>query len=351
MDSDTFFNRVRHFLIELLKKESRTRAVCSQAMTWIRFRKDGEMVELAFNSRMLNIYNLSDMNKIVNEMITHMKQQIKNPALSDSKFVFDEVIHMDVNFHRLNLMRGSSYLPQPDWLACKKAIINPKNSDLECFKWAVIAAVRLEEIGNNPERITKLKRFETDFDCTGVGFPVSFRDIKGFESRNPISVNILAVEDRQIYICRKGGNYECIANLMLITENNRKHYVAIKSLSRLLSNQNTKHNGKDYFCMNSLQGFLEEHSRDEHRGYCKDNESVRIEMPHRKPIVQYSDGQFQFKVPFIMYADFESILEPIQGPGNNPRISSTRGINVHTPSGWCIRSEFAYGKVKDPLKL
>ena len=53
-------------------------------------------------------------------------------------------------------------------------------------------------------------------------------------------------------------------------------------------------------------------------------------MPHKKPIVEYSDGQFQFKVPFIMYADFESILEPVQGPGNNPIILSTRRVNVHT---------------------
>ena len=52
-----------------------------------------------------------------------------------------------------------------------------------------------------------------------------------------------------------------------------------------------------------------------------------------------------------MYADFESILEPIQGPGNNPVISSTRCINNHVPSGWCIRSEFAYGKVENPLRL
>ena len=169
--------------------------------------------------------------------------------------------------------------------------------------------------------------------------------------RNQISVNILAVEDRQIYICRKGGNYERIANLMLITENNHKHYIAIKSLSRLLSSQNTKHKAKEYFCMNCLQGFKEESSRNEHIGYCKNNESVRIEMPHKKPIIQYSDGQFQFKVPFIMYADFESILELIQGPGNNPRIPSTRGVNIHTPSGWCVRSEFAYGEVKGPLKL
>ena len=103
--------------------------------------------------------------------------------------------------------------------------------------------------------------------------------------------------------------------------------------------------------MNCLQGFLEERSRDEHIVYCKDNESVRIEMPHKRPIAEYSDEQFLFKVPFIMYTDFESILEPISGLANNPRISSTRGVNIHTPSGWCVRSEFAYGEVKDPLKL
>ena len=77
MDLDTFFSRVRRFLIELLKKESRTGAIRTQTMTWIRLRKDNKFVELAFNSRMANVYNLSDMNEIVNEMIAHMKQVIE----------------------------------------------------------------------------------------------------------------------------------------------------------------------------------------------------------------------------------------------------------------------------------
>ena len=71
-------------------------------------------------------------------------------------------------------------------------------------------------------------------------------------------------------------------------------------------------------------------------------------MPTKNPIVEYSNGQHQFKVPFTMYADFESILEPIQGASNNPSQSSTRGVNVHTPSGWCLHSKFAYGNVDKP---
>ena len=67
---------------------------------------------------------------------------------------------------------------------------------------------------------------------------------------------------------------------MIISESNRKHYVAIKSLSKLLFSKNTKHKGKEYFCKNCLQEFIEESSRDEHLDYCINNESVKVEMPH-----------------------------------------------------------------------
>ena len=206
-------------------------AVRAQTTTWIRLKKDDELVELAFNSRMMNVYNLNDLNEIVDDMINHMKEKIKNLALLNSRFVFDEVLFMNIDLHQLNLTRGLSYLPLPDWLARKKAIINPKNEDKECFKWAVIAALRWEEINNNPDRISKLKRFEKDFDWSGIGFPVSFKDISKFEFKNQISINLLAIEGKQIYICRKGGNHERIINLMIISENNRKHYVAINLLA------------------------------------------------------------------------------------------------------------------------
>ena len=177
MDPDTFLNRIRRSLIELLKKESRTGALRAQTTTWIRLKKDDELVELAFNSRMMNVYNLSDLDEIADEMMNHTKEQVENPALLNSRSVFDKVLFTNVDFHQLNLTRGSSYLPLPNWLVEKKAIINPKNEDKECFKWAVIADSRWEEINNNPERISKLKRFEKDFDWSGIGFPVSVKDI------------------------------------------------------------------------------------------------------------------------------------------------------------------------------
>ena len=248
MDPDTYFNRIRSQLILTLKKATSAKV---QATTWIRFKQDDELVELAFNSRMMTVYNLSEINEIVNEMIAHMREQIENPALLNSRFVFDEVLFMDIDFHQLNITRGSSYIPLPQWLDNKKAIINPHNEDKKCFKWAVIAALKWEEIGSRPERISKLKKFEKDFDWSGIKFPVSVKDVKGFESKNKISINLLATEDKEIYICRKGGNYNRSINLMILNG----HYVTIKSLSRLLSSKNSKHKGKEYCCMNFLQGF------------------------------------------------------------------------------------------------
>ena len=93
-------------------------------------------------------------------------------------------------------------------------IINPRNSDMECLKWAVITAMKWEEVGRDHQRISKLRRYENDFDWDGIGFPVSFRDMKRFESRNEITINILAVEDKKVYICRKGNEYMRSANLM-----------------------------------------------------------------------------------------------------------------------------------------
>ena len=91
----------------------------------------------------MNVRQGSDLDQIVDGMIAHMKTQIENPALLNSRFRFDDILFLDINFHWSNLMRGNSYLPLPDWLAQKKVIINPQSEDQECLKWAVIASGNL----------------------------------------------------------------------------------------------------------------------------------------------------------------------------------------------------------------
>ena len=133
------------------------------------------------------------------------------------------------------------------------------------------------DIKFNPEHVSNLRKFINNYDWSGLEFPVSIKDIGVFETKNNISVNVLAAEGRDIHIHRKSrrseANYREI-NLLLISEDGIRHYTAIKSLSRLLTRSNTKHKCKHYFCTNCLQSFTLESSRDKHQVYCEDNETV-----------------------------------------------------------------------------
>ena len=87
---------------------------------------------------MVDTHRGSDLGQIVDEMIAQIMTQIENPVLLNSRFRFDEILFLDAKFYRLNLTRDRSHLPPPDWISWKKVIINPQNSDEECFKWVVI---------------------------------------------------------------------------------------------------------------------------------------------------------------------------------------------------------------------
>ena len=117
-----------------------------------------------------------------------------------------------------------------------------------------------------------------------------------------------------------------------------------------------------HFCMNCLNGFRTASARDKHYDYCSRNGHVKVTMPTaEEKWLKFHDGQCQFKVPFMMYADFESILKPVDErykekmntmkAGRKGKAPYTENINTHVPSGWCVHSTFAYGDVPNPLKM
>ena len=138
-----------------------------QLYMWIKWKKREEfkqaevheiIVEKAFNSKMMEIFQGSNIDEILEKMFTYIKTQTENPALPKSGFTLDSIMHLDISFHELQLTRGSTYINLPAWIGNKKAVINPQNQkDEECFKWAVITALHHEEIDFHPERISKLK--------------------------------------------------------------------------------------------------------------------------------------------------------------------------------------------------
>ena len=148
-------------------------------------------------------------------------------------------------------------------------------------------------------------------------------------------------------------------NLLMIVDGENRHYKAIKRISRLLKSLNATHKGAYHFCMTESES---ESARDKHYQYCSSNGHVKVKMPTEKEKwLKFHDGQYQFKVPFMLYADFESILKPVDERCRNKmntmkterkgKASYTEKINTHVPSGWCVHSTFPYIDVPDRLKM
>ena len=66
-------------------------------------------------------------------------------------------------------------------------------------------------------------------------------------------------------------------------------------------------------------------------------------------ILKYNQGEKSMKVPLIIYADLESLLEKMNTCHNNPEKSSTTEINKHTPSGYSLFTRCSLGTMKDKL--
>ena len=103
----------------------------------------------------------SETDDIIDELFNFFLQKYQEgleESMRRSEFIFDSVDLLYYNLQKINLNRkGSSYIDSPKWLKNKKATINPKNNDNNCFQYALTAALNYQNIKSNPERISKIE--------------------------------------------------------------------------------------------------------------------------------------------------------------------------------------------------
>ena len=132
------------------------------------------IVEKAFNSKIMEIFQGSNIGETLEKMFGYIKTGIEKPSLPKSSFTLGNIMHLDISFHELQLTRGRSYIDLLAWIANKKAVLNPRNEDDEvCFKWAGTAALHHEDISSHPERISKLESYSDLYNWEGLEFPVT----------------------------------------------------------------------------------------------------------------------------------------------------------------------------------
>ncbi|KAK3101500.1 hypothetical protein FSP39_004054 [Pinctada imbricata] len=253
-----------------------------------------------------------------------------------SSWTLDKVMNVNIHIATYIPIKASSYIPLPAKLAKKKAIVNPQNNDHKCFMWSVLAAVHPVNI--HPERIINYVEHLDALNFTGIAFPVKVADIPKFEKRNDISINVFGYERGVLFplhLTKERGVRH--VNLLIINKGEVSHYCWIKNFNRLLGDQ-TNHKSQYHYCHYCLHGFTKKRLLKKHIPYCQVHGAQRTEMPSEEnKWLQFKEVKKQLKVPYVVYADFESILEQQYGCHPDPSKASTIKLARHIPSGFTYK--------------
>ena len=306
----------------------------------------GQIKKFAFHSKGLNlVLEGTDISELYNEMTDEIEEEIQKVEEAEgSGWAFYGVISLVLHTTRWEPLYGSSYIPLDPYLANKKAIINMKNEDDKCFMWCVLRA--LYPKNKNAERIDKdLKSKQDIINMKDICYPVSLNGIKRFEDLNPnISISVLGYNKEEggvfpLQISKHTGCEYDIVLLLLkeaVTGENgeikeKTHYTLVKNTSALIASQKNNHKGKRHACLNCFNSFNTLESLNKHKEYCYKNKCVKTNMPPQNTYLRFKNFHHSEKAPFAVYADFESLIKPLDNCDPDPNKSYTKKYQKHEP--------------------
>ena len=137
--------------------------------------------------------------------------------------------------------------------------------------------------------------------------------------------------------------------LLMITDGEKWHYLTVKKFSELLRGITSTHK-EDFYCLNCFRPHRTRNKLKVHKKICENHDYCNVEMPTKdNNIIKYNQGEKSIKLPFVVYADLECLLEKISTCQNNPNESSTTEINKHIPSDYSIFTHCSFDQTKNKL--
>ena len=248
---------------------------------------------------------------------------------------------LEIFITKFRPLAGKEYTtPLPKNLQGKKAIVNMKNNDNQCFKWAVTRALNPTE--ESPHRITKiLKEQSKKFNWEETEFPLKVKNIGKWEKNNNININVFGYdeESKKLYTLKLGA-LENSAQTVKLFLHDDNHYCPITDLSRLVSMQLSKKKNKKYICLRCINAFGSEEILTEHKALCDNHELQRHVYPTEgRNWTNFKNYERMHYVTFVVNADFECFIESIDHTEGDPKKSFTVQYQKHKPSGFCHTSK------------
>ena len=138
-DYKTYLQNIVSPTSTLLNKQPKPIKVRLRVQCLFRKMEDGEEIftDYHFNTKNSVVDESTDLIDFLSVSVERLIELIESLQGKGSGWVFDKVLHFDIFVDVYKPLAGSSYIALPKFLADKKAIINPKNTDDECFKWCV----------------------------------------------------------------------------------------------------------------------------------------------------------------------------------------------------------------------
>ena len=267
-----------------------------------------------------------------------------------SGWVVERVETLWLDIARYQPLRGGSYIPLPAAVKNKKAVINVKNKDDNCLRWALRSA--LFPAMHHVDRPTMYPTAD-GLDFTGIDAPTPISQIDKVERHNNLAINVFGWDKGVIvHHLSKQPEEEARINLLLIEKAGKFHYTWIKDLNRLLYDQ-SKHRDRKHFCVRCLHGYTREDLLEAHRPECKGigQTAVRVEMPEKgKNKLAFQNHHKQLPAPYIIYADFEALTTKVEGPELDPTKSNTQRTQHHEACSYCYIKVRCDGQTEAPVK-
>ena len=186
-----------------------------------------------------------DLNKSFQEILN----RINNRSNEGSGWVIESVDAEYMNISLFSPLSGSTYIELPRRLRNSvKSLINIKNSNNKCFLWCHIR--HLNPLKIHPERITKAdKNMVIDLDYEGLEFPVSKKDFGKIEQKYNVCICVCFFYENNLVnpVYLSDQNFKDCIDLLMMTNENKSHYVYIKDFDGVTWNK-VKCKNKVHFC-------------------------------------------------------------------------------------------------------
>ena len=229
---------------------------------------------------------------------------------NESGWVFSNFASLQLTLWHLDPFRASAFVPLPHWIQVKRAVVNVIGIGYDCFKWTVSAG--MHPVNDNAHCMDKYVEHIDQYDFTSLPFPVPLSSIGSFAEVNNLSIDVYVIEDDEkvIYPLRVSQTVvsDRHVDLLLYECNSIQHYTTIKNFSRLVSGQLSNHNSATYCCKKCLHAYSTQKLLDALDAHAEDCYHVQRTKFPKDPMCRFTNIQKQLPAPFVVCADFESIL-------------------------------------------